>query len=221
MTKKAIILGNGPSLNEINLDLLVNRKDVSTLACNRIDLLFDKTDWRPDYYFSFSIHAKEKKKEWVKSAATAAKNDKTVCFLHKELRSEIPNTRNVNFIKDLREHSRHSPIPSDLFEIDFNDVQLKSFSATVPLFQFCFSNKVKTIGIIGQDGYIFDENDNHFDFKYGYETNSFQRANERIIALHNIIKKHSLKNGIKVYNLTRRSIIKSHPHLELKDFLNL
>lgn len=41
------ILGNGPSLKTVNLNLL---KDYFTFATNKIYLAFDSTDWRPTYY---------------------------------------------------------------------------------------------------------------------------------------------------------------------------
>lgn len=41
------ILGNGPSLNEHNLDSL---EGVPTFASNAIYLVFEKTKWRPDFY---------------------------------------------------------------------------------------------------------------------------------------------------------------------------
>jgi hypothetical protein len=45
--ERIFILGNGPSLNEINLENLNNEL---TFAVNRINLIFDETDWRPTYY---------------------------------------------------------------------------------------------------------------------------------------------------------------------------
>lgn len=218
---KAIIFGNGPSINEINLDLLIDREDVSTLTCNRADFLLDKTDWKPDYYFSFTIHVERKTEDWVNSAINMAKNDKTTCYLHKALKTEIADANNINFADNLFEHNRHEPIPSNLFETNFYDKQLKSFCATVTLFQYCFSNNVKSIGVIGQDGYIFNPDQNHYDSRYKYESSDFEKSNKRIIKVHDVVQKHAKKNNVKIYYLTKNSIIKTHPYLEFEDFLNL
>ncbi|MCA0446060.1 MAG: DUF115 domain-containing protein [Bacteroidetes bacterium] len=43
------IIGNGPSLNGINMEHL---NDYYTFASNKIYLLFDKYNWRPDFYVS-------------------------------------------------------------------------------------------------------------------------------------------------------------------------
>lgn len=45
--KRCFIVGNGPSLNETDLDLL---KDEYTWATNKIYLMFPKVDWRPTFY---------------------------------------------------------------------------------------------------------------------------------------------------------------------------
>ena len=77
-------------------------------------------------------------------------------------------------------------------------------------FQYCFSNQYERIYIIGQDGYIYGRGDNHFDKSYGYETANFDAANKRIISLHDVIREHARKNGIEIFNLTDKTIIKDH-----------
>lgn len=44
---RAFVLGNGPSLSKTNLDLL---KGEVSFGVNRINLIYDKTDWRPTHY---------------------------------------------------------------------------------------------------------------------------------------------------------------------------
>ena len=46
--KRCFLIGNGPSLTVEDLELL---KGEITFAANRIYMLFDRTDWRPTYYF--------------------------------------------------------------------------------------------------------------------------------------------------------------------------
>lgn len=45
--KRAFVVGNGPSLSKTNLDML---KGEVSFATNRISLIYDRTEWRPDYY---------------------------------------------------------------------------------------------------------------------------------------------------------------------------
>ncbi|HJD45240.1 MAG TPA: hypothetical protein H9909_00215, partial [Candidatus Mediterraneibacter norfolkensis] len=46
--ERCFVIGNGPSLTAEDLELL---KGEITFAANRIYMLFDRTDWRPTYYF--------------------------------------------------------------------------------------------------------------------------------------------------------------------------
>ena len=45
--KRIFLVGNGPSLNDMNLDLLENEYSI---AMNRIELIYEKTSWRPSWY---------------------------------------------------------------------------------------------------------------------------------------------------------------------------
>lgn len=45
--ERCFIMGNGPSLNRLDLDLL---KGETVFACNAVHLLFDRIAWRPRYY---------------------------------------------------------------------------------------------------------------------------------------------------------------------------
>lgn len=54
--KRCFVIGNGPSLRIEDLEHL---KGEITFASNRIFKLFDKTDWRPTYYFCIDYFAYE------------------------------------------------------------------------------------------------------------------------------------------------------------------
>lgn len=49
---RMFIMGNGPSLNRLSLDLL---KHEYTFGVNRIYLLFDRISWRPSFYSAFDL----------------------------------------------------------------------------------------------------------------------------------------------------------------------
>ncbi len=46
--ESCFIIGNGPSLNASDLEKIA---DYPTFACNKIFLIFERTNWRPTYYF--------------------------------------------------------------------------------------------------------------------------------------------------------------------------
>ena len=48
--KRCFLIGNGPSLKAEDLDKIKENHDIS-FACNRIYLIYEKTNWKPDFYF--------------------------------------------------------------------------------------------------------------------------------------------------------------------------
>ena len=56
--KKAIILCNGPSLNNVDFELL-QKSGVYTIGLNKINLLFDRTTFRPDLIVAVNKHVIE------------------------------------------------------------------------------------------------------------------------------------------------------------------
>jgi len=220
--KKAIIMGNGPSLSNVDLSLL-QRSEIISFATNRLSLIYESTDWRPDFYCCF---VSSTPKEWQKSISKACKSENTTCFVHERFSSFVENSENVNFIKNVFEHDRHGSIPKDLFDISVEDTFLKSYTAVVPLYQLCFYMGFKQICIVGQDGYKGYGPD-HFAKSYGQASgNSMNPAkarkiNDRYTRLHKVIKNHAVKNDIQIYNLSKQSIIKEYEIIELDDFIRL
>lgn len=93
--EKAVILCNGPSLLKSDLSLL---EGVFTFGLNKINLLFDKSDFRPSCIVSVNPYVIEQNKEFynasnlplfLDSVATAhVKHDSNVAFLHS---TSMPN----------------------------------------------------------------------------------------------------------------------------------
>lgn len=89
--KKLVLLCNGPSLNKVDFELL-KKSDVITIGLNKINLLFDKTDFRPDFIVSVNKLVIEQNKDFFNktniplildsSASACIKNNKNVNFLH-------------------------------------------------------------------------------------------------------------------------------------------
>ena len=52
--EKCFVIGNGPSLQVEDLDMIYKKK-IPTFATNRVFKIFDKTEWRPTYYVSEDI----------------------------------------------------------------------------------------------------------------------------------------------------------------------
>jgi hypothetical protein len=89
--QKAIILCNGPSLNKVNFDKLKKTK-IFTFGLNKINLLFDKTDFRPSCVVSVNPLVIEQNKEFYNktnlplfldtSGLKCINYRDNICFLH-------------------------------------------------------------------------------------------------------------------------------------------
>ncbi len=64
--KKAVILCNGPSLNDVDFEKLAE-SGVYTFGLNKIDLLFDRTDFRPSAIVAINEHVIEQNESFYKA----------------------------------------------------------------------------------------------------------------------------------------------------------
>jgi len=224
--KKAIVIGNGPSISSIDWDKVQScaaRKDVLFLACNRINILFNRTSWRPDIY-SCLTSASLVEKQWQKSIDTCLGNEKiiSIVFNRYKDRTNVENIHdNIIFTNKVIEHYRHDPIKKNFINTPLAEGFLKSYSATTTLFQICNYLDIKSIGIIGQDGYIFESGKNHFDDSYGFEASNFNKTNKRLLMLHSELKRYFNQKGTNVYNLSNKTILEGiYPKEDIFDFIN-
>ena len=206
-------MGNGPSLSDLDFEKIMNDPEVVTFATNRISLIFDRTNWRPDYYTCFAVASRTDKK-WKDSIKKTVNNESTTCFLLKECKKWLGERNNVTYVTPY-EHYRHSRIPNNLFETTVEQNFLKSYSATVSIIQLALSYGFKELYIIGQDGYQKNKKNNHFSKKYNGRPSSFDKTNNRLIKLHNVVKEHCNKNGVKVKNMSKHSILKMYENSDM------
>ena len=204
----ALIMGNGPSVKELDFDELILNSSVVTFATNRISLIYDQTAWRPDFYTCFTMLSKTDK-NWKKSIEKVVVNEETKCFLLPECKRWLGERKNVVYVQPY-EHYRHSPIPDDLFKTPVSKKFLKSYSATTSIIQLSLSLGFKRMYIIGQDGYQEQIEDNHFSSLYGHDPRDFQKTNKRLIDMHRVLKNHCDKHGIEVKNLSNNSVLKMY-----------
>lgn len=82
--QRAVILGNGPSLNHTPLHLLAGEQ---VWASNRAYLLFDWIDWRPSYYVAVDPTAIANSRDRLSDCIAALPG--TVFFFPEEARSQM------------------------------------------------------------------------------------------------------------------------------------
>lgn len=240
--KTALILGNGPSLNDIDFNTLKSKKDIITFSTNRIAGICKENKWFPDFYTSFFSEPLKGKTYFTPDKKTIfyegdlekaietqndikfiTNNDRTICFVHIWHKLFLENKENVNFIKP-KKWDRFKDFPEKGFERNKIPRNFLWHSATTPLLQLCMFFNFSNIGIIGQDGYNLDEFENHYKGYKGYEHQNNAkkiRANKTIKLLHNAFKYSTEKRGLNVYNLSQTSILDQYRSLKISEFLEM
>ena len=224
--KSAIIFGNGPSINSLNIDLIRNNNNIITLTTNQIADFCINKNFSPNLYAAFfcePLRGKKYKINMFKSinyqgninnALIAQKNiihflnnNSTDCFLHDWYKVFAKSNDESTFIKP-KSWDRFTDFPENAFEKYKLPKNFLWHIATTPLFQICFYFEIKNIAIIGQDGYFNDKSSNHYKNYMGYEhyePKIMEISNQRINKLLDACKNYANKKGIKIYNLSLES----------------
>lgn len=193
---RCFVVGNGPSLEDTNLDLMKN--DIS-FACNRINLIYPETSWRPTHY----VRAEEQN---LKSPDNYHNDILEHLKLGCEVWANLWFTKglgvSVNTIKSCAHyetHYDHADAPH-LWHLPL----LCTFGSTVNvMIQIAIQKGYKPIYLIGCDlGYV-DNKPSHFtpDYEKGIEgeIRPARYANLDTLAAHMVAARSS---PVKIYNAT-------------------
>lgn len=225
--KRIFLVGNGPSLNSINLDTL---KGEYSIAMNRISLIYDQTSWRPSFYIFCSDNCRNKKwgNEWCKSVLEASLQIETTPIIWDRYKKEIE--RRVGKLPDktifLKSVSENKICSEKAFSCDANQRVDKSGTTMNVALQLAYYMEFSEVCLIGCDSNwetatnTQEKGDpNHFDENYhafiGDGKEEFRRMNETHIRA----KKEFDKAGIKVYNAGINSAIQVYPNIKLNQVI--
>lgn len=211
--KRCFIIGNGPSLT---LDDLNNIKNEVTFASNRIYVLYDKTEWRPTYYFC---------------------QDSTVLRKNiNEIRTQVQGTK---FIKPVG-HNKYLDNKAICFNVDYTDYQndqpprfsedlsvcaYDGYTVTYSMLQFAVYMGFKEIYLLG------------VDFNYSTTNKTIEKSSYADTRMYNkdkigsspnleynlkafeSAKNFADKNNIKIFNATRGGKLEVFPRIDLEGIL--
>jgi hypothetical protein len=238
--KKAIIMGNGPSLSELDFELLKGSK-ISTYATNRIASLCKEKKWHPEYYCAFfsaphqgqrlrlstgeiKDYSKGSKEEGLsaqKDIEYMCRQENIVCYVHEWYKHFLKEDyKNVNFVKP-KLWNRFQEFPMGIMDKYNAPNNFLWWIATTSLFQLAVHHDVDTIGMIGIDGYNTSIKHNHYDGYEGSDPGNMQRSNKKITRQHKVICEYLERKNINVYNMSEKSIIKNYPYISLDNFIEL
>lgn len=159
--KDCLIVGNGPSLKKTPLEKI----DMVTIAMNKINILFDKTEWRPDIIVCVNGLVIRQNLEFFNST------DIVLVLPVKSLYLGIKKRRNIIFVR----------VADSLdFEADLKKHMGIGFTVTFACFQVAAFINAKTVNVVGVDHYfkstsnekpheikvMVGDDENHFDPNY-------------------------------------------------------
>ena len=223
--ERCFIIGNGPSLRAEDLDKLKNE---ITFACNRINLIFDQTDWRPTYYCITDLalfHSREIQEE----ASDFADIKKLFCSQTLTQNTKFENTNYFVMNRMYREPPEFSSDASNwLYEggtITYISMQLAAYMGFSEIYLLGVDNNYGTKTL--PDGRIvFDWKGSHFTENYIEDSVSEEMENWIDLAdrlksgvydlntTYRVASWHSRHLGISIYNATRGGALDVFPRVD-------
>ena len=210
---RVTFVGNGPSLT---LDKL-NAIDNHSFGCNRIQLLYDKTEWRPDYYVYTDRYASPKWNQELHDHLTTG----YPCFVRADIAYSLPDWWRYNMMRVLAE-CPHRPWGNNLpFEVtepweaghEWHEVQRMSVctygGALNTAAQLAVLFGYDEFEMIGCDAHYEPHGENHSELMPGYADGSGGEKydvrmtgyiNHRQEYVNALIREELPKRGVKVIN---------------------
>lgn len=212
--EKAVIVCNGPSLLQCDMDLL---KGVFTFGLNKINLLYNKTDWRPSCIVSVNRHVIEQNAEHFNSTETPL-------FLGKAGLSFIKPRNGVAFL--------YTGGEKGMFAGNCGGLVNEGHTVTYVAMQLAFHMGFKEVALIGCDHNFAtkgpankaikaEESDpNHFDPNYFSGGVTWQLPDLVMSEFHYQVAGEKYEaDGRKIVNCTAGGKLETFPRMELKEFV--
>jgi len=217
-----VVIANGPSLNDVNLDRL---KQFVTIGMNRIYLLYDRSDFRPTYYCLEDHMVAED------NAAEISSLQDSVMFIPKDLSYCIKDNENILYTNLIRRY-RGAKLGSN-FSMDFSEKAYWGGTVTYYALQLAYYLGFNKLYIVGLDHnytkpsyakgrkIVSREDDvNHFDPRYFGKGKRWHNANvDRMEQSYVIARKAYEKVGRKIVNATPKSKLSEDvlPKMNIED----
>lgn len=212
--KRCFIIATGPSLNIKDIRLIKNE---FTFAMNNVCLLYDKTDWRPDFY------GIQDKKVFKKLKHILLDNPERV-FVSQHIAKEIKNREifgqfplNSYYMQYDYRYTKKLPIK---FSKNSHRVVYDAYSITFSLMQIAVYMGFKEIYLLGTDCNQEVGKKNHF-IESGHieDIKKLKTSAVRNIYAHQKINIFCKKNDVKVYNATRGGSLEVYDRVNLEDII--
>jgi len=212
--QKCFLIGNGPSLLVSDLDK-IKKMGIKSMACNFINRIFDKTDWRPELYCCEEASAILLNKDFILNYPLTAKFIRILPKQEqRELFNEIPKDLYLFWgggaIEKLSEepskiiydgHTVMFPMLTLAIYMGFSEIYLLGVDNTQP-------PGVHTSDFLDLKNHFYEEDPDELKERrsilrpYGYDDN-WNEYFERVNRHYQVARDYAEVHGIKIYNATR------------------
>lgn len=225
--KRIFLVGNGPSLNDMNLDLLDNE---DSIAMNRIELIYPQTKWRPTYYIFCSSNCEDKRwgKDWSKSVISSSKESKTQPLIWKRYKSAIERNGGEKLDEStiyLESFSENRVGQERCFSTNAEKRLDKSGTTMNVALQLAYYMGYDEVYLIGCDSNwktatnttnTKDGDINHFHPAYHASITNGEVEFNRMNLTHKLAKKNFDNKGTKIMNAGYNSSIDVYPKVDFE-----
>lgn len=203
---RIFLIGNGPSLRDTPLELL---KGEDTMAMNAISLIYDKTDWRPTFYFCMDVNPNDTRR-W-KSI-----EDNLSCkklFLY-DLWKDRFRHDNIEFYPRCKKHHPFPVYSKNACQEWHLPAICTAHGSMSPMMQIAVSMGYDEIYLLGCD--MFTQKHDHFHENYpAYAV--WNERNKIEQHIHEVAKKSS---PAKIYNATVGGSLEVYPRVDIRKVLD-
>lgn len=196
--ERCFIIASGPSLQVADLETL-HKNNCKCMAVNKIYLLFEKTEWRPDIYVACDPKMVQSSFEEIKKCDV---KDKFVADVYESLKN-----RNFDGINKYHCQRINCQNCEPKFSNDITKGTYAGGSVIYDCIQIAVYMGFKTLYILGADhNYTSNQSDssNHFhkDYYKGIQ-NPNKYIKEDVECAFQAARQYAESHGIKIYNATR------------------
>lgn len=192
--KRCFIIGNGPSLDSRDLDMLKQKGEIS-FGVNSIFYAFEKTDWRPTYYVV--VQGWECPEMYGKLEDMGCQ-----CAFIGDTDDEFWGVRHDKKIQKFHVVCDVNESRLPLFSTDFSQKCYAGGTVVYSCMQLAVYMGFEEIYLIGVD-FSYAEQESSYEHFYGVDSQVSIGYKERVILAYQAAKKYADAYGIKIYNATR------------------
>ena len=221
--QRCFIIGNGPSLQPSDLDMLKNEVCFGT---NRIYYIFDKTEWRPKYYISIDNDVISKEISTIKKEEMRSKFINTSA---KKYRREDKNNIHYIYVHG-KYHIRRLDIRQEEFSDDVSKYFSETCSATCSCIELAVYMGFTEIYLIGMDHkyaqMVTKDGVKHNDTSIQTYFSGMKNGDKIAIAyIDNVTssyekcKEGADRRGVRIFNATRGGYLEVYERINLDDII--